>query len=76
MKQRRFRMIVMKRKQTSRVGRRCKDFEPSCMVCSCYHFYDLYKRYPKDWDEAQAHLKALEDLAEAGAIKSTMEPKP
>lgn len=59
MKQRRFRMIAMKRKQTSRIGKRCKGFWPGCIVCACYHFLDAYGRYPKDFQEAVYYQETL-----------------
>jgi hypothetical protein len=40
------------------------------MVCSCYHFYDLYKRFPRGWEEAREHQWKLEALADAGAINA------
>lgn len=71
MKQRRRRFLLAKHIQTSLVGGRCNGFEPSCIVCAFYHFYDLYKRYPKNWEQAVVHQKELERLAELGALKGT-----
>jgi len=46
MNQRRFRMVAMKRKQRSRIGPRCKEFWPSCIVCLCYAHFDKHGRFP------------------------------
>lgn len=62
------RRLIMKVKQTSRIGPRCKDFMPGCVICACHHYYTLFKRYPT-FEEAHQHNEDLIVLANMGVIK-------
>lgn len=42
-------------------GKRCRTFGVGCIICSCWHHFDMRGFFPRSFDDANRYNAALAD---------------